>query len=139
MVLEVHADNPCRPHTNAISSNKRIVNMNATGQQQQPETCLSATTFNGRMATNGSGDRSVNFSQFPSELMNKLAIYKTQDASLIEGGVAGLIELETLRPLDYAFLTRPMSDPLDAKTATDSSQGDIDKIKFDVGVQGNES
>ena len=62
---------------------------------------LSATTFNGRMATNGTGDRSVNFSQFPSELMNKLAIYKTQDASLIEGGVAGLIELETLRPLDY--------------------------------------
>ena len=62
---------------------------------------LSATTFNGRMATNGTGDRSVNFSQFPSELMNKLSIYKTQDASLIEGGVAGLIELETLRPLDY--------------------------------------
>ena len=62
---------------------------------------LSATTFNGRMATNGTGDRSVNFSQFPSELMNKLAIYKTQDASLIEGGVAGLIELQTLRPLDY--------------------------------------
>ena len=62
---------------------------------------LSATTFNGRMATNGTGDRSVNFSQFPSELMNKLAVYKTQDASLVEGGVAGLIELETLRPLDY--------------------------------------
>ena len=62
---------------------------------------LSSTTFNGREATNGSGDRSVNFSQFPSELMNKLAIYKTQDASLIEGGVAGLIALETLKPLEY--------------------------------------
>lgn len=62
---------------------------------------LSATTFNGREATNGSGDRSVNFSQFPSELMSKIAIYKTQDASLIEGGVAGLIELETLKPLDF--------------------------------------
>ncbi len=62
---------------------------------------LSSTTFNGRVATNGTGDRSVNFSQFPSELMNKLAIYKTQDASLIEGGVAGLIALETLKPLDY--------------------------------------
>lgn len=62
---------------------------------------LSATTFNGREATNGSGDRSVNFSQFPAELMSKLAIYKTQDASLIEGGVAGLIELETLKPLEY--------------------------------------
>ena len=62
---------------------------------------LSATTFNGREATNGSGDRSVNFSQFPSELMSKLVVYKTQDATLIEGGVAGVIALETLRPLDY--------------------------------------
>ena len=62
---------------------------------------LSATTFNGREATNGSGDRSVNFSQFPSELMNKIVVYKTQDATLIEGGVAGVIALETLRPLNY--------------------------------------
>ena len=62
---------------------------------------LSATTFNGREATNGSGDRSVNFSQFPSEMMSKLVVYKTQDATLIEGGVAGVIALETLRPLDY--------------------------------------
>lgn len=62
---------------------------------------LSATHFNGREATNGSGDRAVNFSQFPSELMNKLVIYKTQDASMIEGGVAGLIELGTLKPLDH--------------------------------------
>ena len=62
---------------------------------------LSNTTFNGRAASNGSGDRSVNFSQFPSELMSKLVVFKTQDASLIEGGVSGLIALETLKPLDY--------------------------------------
>jgi len=62
---------------------------------------LSSTVVNGRAATNGSGDRSVNFSQFPSELMNKLAVFKTQDASQIEGGVAGQIQLETIRPLDY--------------------------------------
>ena len=36
---------------------------------------LGSTVFNGREATNGSGDRSVNFSMFPSELFNKLAIY----------------------------------------------------------------
>ena len=62
---------------------------------------LSSTVINGRAATNGSGDRSVNFSQFPSELLNKLAVFKTQDASQIEGGVAGQIQLETLRPLDF--------------------------------------
>ncbi len=62
---------------------------------------LSSTTINGRAATNGSGDRSVNFSQFPSELFNKVGIYKTQSASLIEGGVAGQITLETVKPIDY--------------------------------------
>ncbi|MEO9947238.1 MAG: TonB-dependent receptor [Paraglaciecola sp.] len=62
---------------------------------------LGSTVFNGREAANGSGDRSVNFSQFPSELFNKIAIYKTQEASLIEGGVAGQISLETVKPLDY--------------------------------------
>jgi len=62
---------------------------------------LGSTVINGRIATNGSGDRSVNFSQFPSELFNKVGIYKTQSASYIEGGVAGQIVLETLRPLDY--------------------------------------
>ncbi|WP_243450874.1 TonB-dependent receptor [Sphingosinicella sp. CPCC 101087] len=62
---------------------------------------LSNATFNGREATNGSGDRSVNFNQFPSELINGITIYKTQQANLVEGGVAGTIELETLRPLDF--------------------------------------
>ncbi|WP_244624371.1 TonB-dependent receptor [Sphingomonas sp. So64.6b] len=62
---------------------------------------LSATTFNGREASNGSGDRAVNFNQFPSELVSGIKIYKSQQADLIEGGVAGTIELETLRPLDY--------------------------------------
>jgi len=62
---------------------------------------LSSTTINGRVVGNGSGDRSVNFSQFPSELMNKLAVFKTQDASQIEGGVAGQIQIETLKPLEY--------------------------------------
>ena len=74
---------------------------------------LGSTTFNGREATNGSGDRSVNFSQFPSELIEKLKIYKTQEASLIEGGVSGQIQLETVKPLDYG------------------------KRRFQVGVKGN--
>ena len=62
---------------------------------------LSSTNFNGREITNGSGDRSVNFNMFPAELVNTVAIYKTQRADLIEGGVAGTIGLETVKPLDY--------------------------------------
>ncbi|GGB64688.1 MULTISPECIES: TonB-dependent receptor [Henriciella] len=94
---------------------------------------LSATTFNGREATNGSGDRSVNFSQFPSELMNKLAIYKTQDASLIEGGVAGLIALETVKPLEYG----KRRVQLDLKGNYNPDQQNIsDSMAGDLGFRG---
>ncbi|MEM7458517.1 MAG: TonB-dependent receptor, partial [Pseudomonadota bacterium] len=90
---------------------------------------LSSTVVNGRAATNGSGDRSVNFSQFPSELINKLAVFKTQDASQIEGGVAGQIQLETLRPLDFGkqrfqFDLKGNYNP-DQQNIDDSMAGDL--------------
>lgn len=62
---------------------------------------LGSATFNGREATNGSGDRSVNFNQFPSELINTVQIYKTQQADFIEGGIAGTINMETVKPLSF--------------------------------------
>lgn len=62
---------------------------------------LGAATFNGREATNGSGDRSVNFNQFPSELINTVSVYKTQRADFVEGGVAGTINMETVKPLSF--------------------------------------
>ena len=90
---------------------------------------LSSTVVNGRAATNGSGDRSVNFSQFPSELVNKLAVFKTQDASQIEGGVAGQIQLETLKPLDFGrpraqFEIKGNVNP-DQLNQSDTLEGDI--------------
>lgn len=62
---------------------------------------LGATTFNGREATNGSGDRSVNFWMFPSELINTVAIYKSQQADFVEGGVSGIIDMQTVKPLAF--------------------------------------
>ncbi|WP_149195865.1 TonB-dependent receptor [Luteimonas suaedae] len=62
---------------------------------------LGSASFNGREATNGSGDRSVNFNQFPSELINTVEIYKTQRADFIEGGIAGTINMETVKPLSF--------------------------------------
>ncbi len=62
---------------------------------------LGATRFNGRDASNGTGNRTVNFSQFPSELVNSIKIYKSQRADLVEGGIAGVVEIGSVRPLDY--------------------------------------
>lgn len=62
---------------------------------------LGASTMNGREITSGSDGRDVNFGQFPSELVGGAVVYKSQQASFVEGGVSGIIELQTLKPLDY--------------------------------------
>jgi TonB-dependent receptor len=62
---------------------------------------LGFSTLNGRELSSGSGDRAVSFQQFPSELVSGVLVYKSQQADFVEGGVSGVVELKTLRPLDY--------------------------------------
>lgn len=57
------------------------------------------STLNGREQVSTSGNRSIEFDQYPSELINSAAVYKSPKASLIEGGVAGTVELVTASPL----------------------------------------
>ncbi len=61
---------------------------------------LGFSTVNGREVSSGSGDRAVSFQQFPSELTNGVLVYKSQQADFVEGGISGVIELRTARPLD---------------------------------------
>ena len=58
------------------------------------------STLNGREQVSTSGSRSIEFDQYPSELISSAAVYKSPKASLIEGGVAGTVELETASPLN---------------------------------------
>jgi phosphoribosylformimino-5-aminoimidazole carboxamide ribotide isomerase len=58
------------------------------------------STLNGREQVSSAGGRSVEFDQFPSELISAAQVYKSQKASLIEGGVAGTVELKTASALD---------------------------------------
>ena len=62
---------------------------------------LGTTVVNGREATNGGGNRAVNFSIFPSEMFNKIAIHKSQSAEYIEGAVSGQVHLDTKKPLEF--------------------------------------
>lgn len=61
------------------------------------------TTLNGReqASTSGytAGSRWISFDQYPSELINQAALYKSPKASLVEGGVAGTVEMKTVNPL----------------------------------------
>ncbi|GAW41137.1 TonB dependent receptor [Brevundimonas sp. SH203] len=61
---------------------------------------LSFSTFNGREVSTAGPDRSVAFQQFPSELVNGVLVYKSQQADFVDGGIAGVIELRSIRPLE---------------------------------------
>ena len=63
---------------------------------------LVSATLNGREQVSTSradAARSIEFEQYPSELVSQAAVYKSPKASLIEGGIAGRVELTTARPL----------------------------------------
>jgi phosphoribosylformimino-5-aminoimidazole carboxamide ribotide isomerase len=57
------------------------------------------STLNGREMVSTSGGRSIQFDIFPSELITGAQVYKSQKASLIEGGVGATINLDTANAL----------------------------------------
>jgi iron complex outermembrane receptor protein len=49
----------------------------------------------------GTVGRSVSYTLLPSEIVSKVVVEKSSEASLIEGGVAGSIDIVTRKPLDF--------------------------------------
>lgn len=62
---------------------------------------FSTTLLNGREMVSTGDNRSVEFDQYPSELVNGVTVYKTPDAALIGQGLSGTIDMQTIRPLAY--------------------------------------
>ena len=55
--------------------------------------------LNGREQVTAGDNRGVEFDQYPSELLQRVVVYKTPTASLIGQGLAGTADMETVRPL----------------------------------------
>jgi len=60
---------------------------------------FSTGLLNGRQQVSTSGDRSIEFDQYPAELMNGVTVYKTTTPNLIGQGLAGTVNMMTIRPL----------------------------------------
>lgn len=58
-------------------------------------------TLNGRELASSEPNRAVRFEQFPSESLSGAIVYKTQNAEIVEGGVATSVDLQTVAPLKY--------------------------------------
>jgi iron complex outermembrane receptor protein len=67
----------------------------------------SSTTINGRDALGtpnfmGLSSRNFDFASVPPEIISGITVYKSSTSELIEPGMAGQVDMRTLRPLDYA-------------------------------------
>ena len=49
----------------------------------------------------GSSGRSVGFGLMPSQLIGRAVVYKTGQADITEGGIAGTVDIQTRKPLDF--------------------------------------
>ncbi|MEM6937589.1 MAG: TonB-dependent receptor plug domain-containing protein, partial [Pseudomonadota bacterium] len=64
---------------------------------------LVLSTLNGREQVATSGGRAIDFSQYPSELISGVDVYKGSEAKLIEGGLGGTVALKLARPLSQSL------------------------------------
>ncbi|RGP41243.1 hypothetical protein BPTFM16_01539 [Altererythrobacter insulae] len=62
---------------------------------------FSLALLNGREVVSAGNNRGIEFDQFPSELVAQGIVYKTPDARLAANGIAGSVDLRTIRPLDF--------------------------------------
>ena len=62
---------------------------------------FSLALLNGREVVSAGNNRGIEFDQFPSELIGQGIVYKTGDARLAAIGIAGAVDLRTVRPLDF--------------------------------------
>jgi len=71
---------------------------------------LTLTLINGHPVASGdwfvlnqsdNAGRSVSYTLLPSELVSRIVVHKTSEASLVEGGVAGSVDIITRKPLEF--------------------------------------
>jgi len=80
---------------------------------------FATTLLNGRELVSTGDNRSVEFDQYPSEMMSGVTVYKTPDAGLVGQGLSGTIDMQTVRPLRFdksvtAFSVRGQHNSLGA-------------------------
>ena len=60
---------------------------------------FSTATLNGLQQVTTNDNRGVEFDQYPAELLSGVIVYKTASADIIGQGLAGTVDLQTVKPL----------------------------------------
>ncbi|MBL0086715.1 MAG: TonB-dependent receptor [Ideonella sp.] len=88
---------------------------------------FATTLLNGREQVSTGDNRSVEFDQYPSELLSGVTVYKTPDAGLVGQGLSGTLDMQTVRPLSFGARTVSVNARLEknslGSTANASANG----------------
>ncbi|WP_434929845.1 TonB-dependent receptor [Shewanella sp. HL-SH5] len=66
---------------------------------------FTTATLNGREQASVNDNRGVEFDQYPSELLNRVVVYKTPDASVMAQAIGGTVDMQTISPLAHGEQT----------------------------------
>lgn len=97
---------------------------------------FATTLLNGREMVSTGDNRSVEFDQYPAELMSGVTVYKTPDAGLVGQGLSGTIDMRTVRPLDYAEPVIAVSGRLQRNSLGDAANADDDGNRLNAAYIG---
>ena len=78
-------------------NNDQVTGVNVRGLPNVETTLNGTEIFQTRL-------RTFNFQNLPADVLAGLDVYKTSSADLLEGGIAGTIDVRTHRPFDFAGL-----------------------------------
>ena len=96
------------------------------------------TELNGRDSFSADGYRGLNFNDISPELMAGVDVYKNQTAEMVEGGIAGTVNLRTRLPLDppdrvFSFTGRANYGDRSDDTTYEGSSVYSDTWRTDIG------
>jgi len=95
--------------------------------------------FNGRDAFAAGGGREIGFNDIPAEIVGSVEVFKNLTADLVEGGIAGTVNINTRKPFDsnkdVVFLSAGMNIGDMAKRGAPQGVALVSK-QFDLGNGG---
>ena len=97
---------------------------------------FATTTLNGREMVSTGDNRSVEFDQYPSELISGVVVYKTPDAGLVGQGLSGTLNMRTVRPLDFDKSVTAISGRLQQNSLGSAANSDANGNRFNISYIG---
>lgn len=97
---------------------------------------FATTLLNGRELVSTGDNRSVEFDQYPSELVAGVTVFKTPDAALVGQGLSGTLDIRTVRPLDYDKPVLALSGRVSRNSLGSAANADANGNRFNISYIG---